>query len=124
MPGDSTIVFEMPYKDYYQFQEASAGITGSLSDSEKLQPSDIKYGRLPENKREIAVDKKVLKTAIEDYGTKMAGLASPRDFLGKTVTVPNMKDRKIVGITDKSSPCIYAEQDTFINLLSNAPKEG
>ena len=69
------------------------------------------------------MDKKVLKTAIEDYGTKMAGLASPRDFLGKTVTVPNMKDRKIVGITDKSSPCIYAEQDTFINLLSNAPKE-
>lgn len=123
MPGDSTIVFEVPYKDYYQFQEASAGITGSLSDSEKLQPSDIKYGRLPENKRELAVDKKVLKTAIEDYGMKMAGLDSPRDFLGKTVTVPNMKERKIVGITDKSSPCIYAEQDTFINLLSNAPKE-
>lgn len=123
MPGDSTIVFEVPYKDYYQFQEASAGITGSLSDSEKLQPSDIKYGRLPENKRELAVDKKVLKTAIEDYGMKMAGLDSPRDFLGKTVTVPNMKERKIVGITDKSSPCIYAEQDTFINLLSNAPNE-
>ena len=110
IPGDGSVSLIMPYRDYYQLQEYSAVFTGSLSDSAKLRDSDLAWGRLPENKREVAIDKMVLKKAVEDQSTKMAGFASARDFLGETVTVPNMPDMKIVGITD-------------INLLANVPED-
>ena len=110
IPGDGSVSLIMPYRDYYQLQEYSAVFTGSLSDSAKLRDSDLAWGRLPENKREVAIDKMVLKKAVEDQSTKMAGFASARDFLDETVTVPNMPDMKIVGITDRTSPCIYANR--------------
>lgn len=123
IPGDGSVSLIMPYRDYYQLQEYSAVFTGSLSDSAKLRDSDLAWGRLPENKREVAIDKMVLKKAVEDQSTKMAGFASARDFLDETVTVPNMPDMKIVGITDKTSPCIYANRGIFINLLANVPED-
>lgn len=123
MPGDSKISLLMPYKDYYQIKDYSAGFIGSLSDAGKLIRSDIKYGRLPENKKEIVIDQMVLKSAIEQYETKMAGFGECEDFLGQKVTVDNMPDMEIVGITDIKSPCIYADKKIFINLLSNAPTD-
>lgn len=123
IPGDGSVSLIMSYRDYYQLQEYSAVFTGSLSDSAKLRDSDLAWGRLPENKREVAIDKMVLKKAVEDQSTKMAGFASARDFLDETVTVPNMPDMKIVGITDRTSPCIYANRGIFINLLANVPED-
>lgn len=123
IPGDGSVSLIMPYRGYYQLQEYSAVFTGSLSDSVKLRDSDLAWGRLPENKREVAIDKMVLKRAVEDQSTKMAGFASARDFLGETVTVPNMPDMEIVGITDRTSPCIYADRGIFINLLANVPED-
>lgn len=122
LPGDSKVIMTLPYGDYFQMKDYSASISGSLSDSGKLTASDIKYGRLAENKKEIVVDKMVLKSAIKEQQTKMAGLAAPRDFLERSVTVPNMPDMKIVGITDKQSPCIYADRKSFVNLLANVPE--
>lgn len=123
MPGDSKVSLTMPYENYYQLQNNSATIGGSLSDSEKLKTSDLLYGRMPENKKEVVVDKMILKSAIDDQQTKMAGFGAAKDFLDQKVTVPNMPDMKIVGITDKSSPCVYADREIFINLLSNIPDE-
>lgn len=110
---------EMPYKGYYQLQGQSAALGGCLSDQAKLKASDLKYGRLPENPREIAVDAMILESAIEEYQTKMAGFGTQKSFLDQDVTVPNMPDMKIVGITDLQSPCIYGDQSIFINLLAN-----
>lgn len=123
LPGGGTVCLVMPYRDYFQVQDYSAVFTGSLSDSQKLDASDLAWGRLPENAREVAIDKMVLKAAISEQNTKMAGFAAVRDFLNKTVTVPNMPDMKIVGITDKTSPCVYAERSIFINLLANTPED-
>ncbi len=119
MPGDSQIVMNMMYKDYYQLQNISVPLFGSLSDWKRLRSSDIRYGRLPENKKEIVVDVMVLQTAIDESYTKMAGFGEPRDFLKQDIAVANMPDLKIVGITDLKSPCIYADRGIFINLLAN-----
>ena len=119
MPGDSRISLSMPMDDYYQTKDNTVGLTGSLSASDKLNESDIIAGKLPENKSEIVIDKMLLNKAIKDQGTKMAGYAKPADFVGETVKIPNMKDMTIVGISDRMSPCIYADQSMFINILAN-----
>lgn len=122
MPGDSKISLTMNYKDYYQLNGGSATLSGSLSDSSKLKEEQLVYGRLPENAQEIVVDKMVFKSTIEDSNTKSAGFAEAKDFIEQKVTVPDMPDFEIVGISDLQSPCIYADKSIFINMLYHAPK--
>ena len=120
MPGDSSISMSMPYEGYLQTSSASASLTGSLSDYKKLSVSDLEYGRMPENAGEIVVDRMVLKSVISDQESKTAGFGTVESFLDQKVTVPQMPEMKIVGISDLGSPCIYTDQSLFINLISNA----
>ncbi|MGN0704628.1 MAG: ATP-binding cassette domain-containing protein [Lentihominibacter sp.] len=119
MPGDSKISLSMVFDDYYQTKDSSADIEGSLSASGKLTESDIVAGRLPENSREIVIDKMLLNKVIKEQWTKSAGYSVPEDFLDETISIPNMHDMTIVGIADRMSPCIYADQSMFINILAN-----
>lgn len=123
IPGDSNISMNFQYRDYFQLNGYNAGITGSLSDKDKLDDSILAAGRLPENSHEIVVDKMVLKSAISDHMMKMAGFAEPSDFIGQKVSVPEMGDFEIVGISDMDSPCIYADKAIFINLIYHSPSE-
>ena len=123
LPGDSNIYLTLDAKEYIQLKDFNAVIQGSLSDYSKLEESDIKYGRLPENNKEIIVDEMVLKNTIEYSEGKLAGFIDPVDFLDYSVNVNLMADRKIVGITDKGSPCIYAARGTFINLMYQTPQD-
>ena len=120
MPGDSDISISMPYEDYLQTSTSSASLSGSLSDYKKLSVSDLAYGELPKNAGEIVVDRMVLKSVIRDQESKAAGFGTVESFLGQKVTVPEMPDMKIVGISDLGSPCIYTDQSIFINLSANA----
>ena len=120
MPGDSSIRMSMPYGGYLQTSSASASLTGSLSDYKKLSVSDLEYGRMPENAGEIVVDRMVLKSVISDQESKTAGFGTVESFLDQKVTVPQMPEMKIVGISNLGSPCIYTDQSLFINLISNA----
>lgn len=123
LPGDSQVSLSLKYDDYFQTQSSGAAITGSLSDAAKLESKDIAYGQLPENNREIVVDKMVLKTVIDDQGSKMAGLGTAEDFVGEELEVPNMGTFKISGVSDIQSPCIYTDKSLFINLLANSESE-
>ena len=120
MPGDSDISMNMPYEGYLQTSNSSASLSGSLSDYKKLSVSDLAYGELPKNAGEIVVDRMVLKSVIRDQESKAAGFGTVESFLGQKVTVPEMPDMKIVGISDLGSPCIYTDQSIFINLIANA----
>ncbi len=123
MPGDSQISMSMPYENYLQTSSESASLSGSLSDYKKLSVSDLVCGRLPENASEIVVDRMVLKSVISDQESKTAGFGTAQSFLNQKVTVPQMPDMEIVGISDMGSPCIYTDQSLFINLISNAQSE-
>lgn len=120
MPGDSDISMSMPYEGYLQTSTSNASLSGSLSDYKKLSVSDLAYGELPKNAGEIVVDRRVLKSVIRDQESKSAGFGTVESFLGQKVTVPEMPDMKIVGISDLGSPCIYTDQSIFINLIANA----
>ena len=59
----------------------SAVFTGSLSDSAKLRDSDLAWGRLPDNKREVAIDKMVLKKAVEEQSLSLIHICFSRLIL-------------------------------------------
>lgn len=123
MPGDSKITMTLKYTDYFQTMNYSANITGSLSDVEKLSEGDLLYGRLPENENEIVIDKMVLKKVIDDQGSKSAGFGKAKDFVGEALEIPNMPDMTVVGVSNKTSPCIYTSKTKFINILANSTGE-
>ena len=40
-------------------------------------------------------------------------------MIGRHLTLNNLEEFTIVGFTDKKSPCIYAAESMFINMLAN-----
>ncbi|MBQ9059887.1 MAG: ABC transporter ATP-binding protein/permease [Firmicutes bacterium] len=120
MPGNSIISMSMRMDQFYQTKDAMVTLTGSLSDRNRLKKTDMVYGKLPETRDEIVVDRMLLKNTISEYMTQELGLTRPKDFLGKTVEVTNLGEFRIVGISDLQTPCIYTDKSQFIELILNA----
>lgn len=121
MPGSGQINMRMKYDEYWQTYFSSATFTGSLSSSNDLKEDDLIYGRLPENGFEIVVDKLVLTRSQEkDEEVIQAGYKTPNELLGCHLTLKNLPDFTIVGITDKQSPCIYAAESMMTDMLASS----
>ena len=124
LPGDGKINMSMKYDEYWQTSWGGTMFKGSLSDSGSLAEEDIKYGRLPENRYEVAVDALMLKRAQEENPDMIhAGYKEPEELIGRHLTLKELPEFTIVGITDKESPCIYASKSLFINMLANNSTE-
>lgn len=120
MPGSGQINMRMRYDEYWQTSWGGAVFTGSLSAYEDLTEKDIKYGRLPENRYEVAVDALILERSQEENTDLIhAGYKTPDELLGRHLTLKDLPEFTIVGITDKTSPCIYASKSMFIDMLAN-----
>ncbi|MBR0128153.1 MAG: ABC transporter ATP-binding protein/permease [Firmicutes bacterium] len=124
MPGDSRISLEIPFDNYIQTMSFKAVIEGSLSDVGRLEKSELLYGNLPKTGDEIVIDKMLLKSVIEDQSTAEVGASRVRDFLNREVVLPNVGELKVVGISNKQSPCIYALRSEFINIIANSKEAG
>lgn len=124
MPGDSMIVLTMKFDEYFQTMGSYASIEGSLSDAGKLTAADAVYGRLPEAQTEIVIDKMILDKVIDEQMTTSAGYGSAAKFVGGKIQIENLPELTIVGVTDLESPCIYADQSMFINILANTGSSG
>lgn len=124
LPGSGHVNMSFKFDEYWQTLWGSATVSGSLSSAEDLAESDIKYGRLPDDKYEIAVDALIL-SRLQEYDSEIiqAGYKTPDELLGRHLRLKNLPPFTIVGITDKESPCIYAMPQVFINMLANSGSE-
>lgn len=120
LPGNGRINMSMKYDEYWQTSWGGAMLSGSLSSYEDLTEADLVAGRLPEDPYEIVIDQLILKRfQDEDPDIIMAGYKDAKELIGRHLTLKNMKEFTIVGVTDKKSPCIYASPNLFINMLRN-----
>ncbi len=120
LPGSGKINMRMKFDEYWQTSWGGTVFSGSLSAYENLREEDIKYGRLPENRYEVAIDALLIKRAQEENTDMIhAGYKTPDELVGRHLTLKNLPEFTIVGITDKTSPCIYASKTMFINMLAN-----
>lgn len=120
IPGDSKINLGVPYDQYIQTEGNKGALSGSLTDISNIKKSDLIYGRMPENKKEIVVDKLALTRMQEEGSAKQAGLSSIKMFLGKNVQLDAGNEFIIVGITDKNEPCIYTDPSLFLTIVAKS----
>lgn len=124
MPGDGKVHMKMRYDEYWQTSWSGSMFSGSLSASDSLSESDIVCGRLPDGRYEVAVDALVLDRAREnDPDIVQAGYKVPEELIGRHLKLKDLPEFTIVGITDKKSPCIYADRSMFIDMLANNGSE-
>lgn len=121
LPGNSIVNFNVKYNDYYQTSRISDTLAGSLASIDMINENDLIYGTMPSNDYELVVDKFTIKKMFDDTGyAKMAGIFDISDMVGRMVQLNNMNSFKIVGICDKKSPSIYANNKMFINILQGS----
>ena len=134
LPGDSLANFQLLFDDYQQTAESTLKLSASLLDVENLVSKDIVYGRLPENQYEVVIDKLVIDridTIVEGNGISSddgisieLGIKNAKDVLDRKLSIDNMPNFTIVGITDKNSQSIYTYKENFINILDNTKEFG
>lgn len=118
LPGNSIVNMTIDSDKYYQTVYANFNIRGSLSSINMINSNDLIYGRMPENSREIVIDKLVYDKSDD---IEMYGLYEIERMINVNVYV--LKDNleyKIVGIVDMDSPSIYVDNSEFINIISNS----
>lgn len=133
LPGNSLVTFKMKFDNYYQTSRFYLDVTGSLTSIDKISKDDIIYGRMPENQYEIVIDRMTIDRIVginQDNGytgndnsiIAQVGIKTIQDVLDKKLSIDNLQDFVIVGITNKVSPSIYTFEENFINILYNFNK--
>ena len=120
IPGSSKVAFQLKVNDYYQTAKTNSNVEGSLASIRMIQDHDLLIGRMPENEREVVIDKMVVDNLKNSMNiAKMIGLYRNKDFLNRNLQITNMEDFTIVGITNLESPSIYVSDNMFLNILFN-----
>ncbi len=117
IPGDSQVNLPLNTNLYYQTANADVNIKGSIASVNMLKESDIIYGRMPENNKEIVIDKMMYDKA---EALNMLGFYKVEKMLDSKINIKKgLLEYTIVGITDLKSPSFYVAEDEFINIIDN-----
>jgi len=117
--GDSSITFMLQLDDYYQSRGDTSNITGSLSSISMINDNDIILGKMPENNKEIVIDKKVFDKYYDTSNARYLGIDTPDKLFERELFIGSLRGYKIVGVVDKNSPSIYMDESNFVNILAN-----
>lgn len=119
-PGSSVVNMKFKMNFYYQSSYEEEIISGALTDIADISEGDLILGRMPENDHEVVIDKLSIDRMLSRGTAKQLGITKAEQMLDKPLNVSNMKDFKIVGITDKVQPVIYASPSVFTDILYNS----
>lgn len=88
----------------------------SLLTTEQISEDNILYGRMPENSKEIVVEKWVLENAMND--STLGNFMQIKSFLGEIVKFqPNNFNYKIVGIADSNQNAVYINKWCVFDII-------
>ncbi len=116
IPGNSKVSIPIKAAFFYQTNfSTDNSLSGSLSSTKMIKENDIIYGRMPENNKEIVIDKSLYD---EMPNIKMLGIYSLERLIGLYVGNDELNYKfQIVGIVDLQSPSIYADEKEFMTIL-------
>ena len=118
--GDSLVSFKITYNTLLQNYDVSDLLVGSISGLSLISSKDLIYGEMPKNDYEAVVDIMSAKKLFDSENhAKSSGLLSEKDLIGMNISVDNVKEFKIVGITDLKSPSIYIKENLIVDVVNN-----
>ncbi len=118
LPGNSLIQVTMKFDDYLQSEYLEETASLSLASTSLINEDDIILGRMPENDKEIVLDKLSLDIYLKSDMAKMIALKKEEDIIGRKVKInQSNKEFTIVGMVNKGSPCFYTNESNFINII-------
>ena len=119
MPGETTISVTLPLDDYLQTNYAQENLNVSLVHSDVLEPEQLAAGLMPEKPHDVVLDKAIVDKFLRDGLGKAVGLDTVEEFIGRRITVPNLDEYRITGISDTKSPSLFVDKSQVIYILSN-----
>ena len=123
LPGDSQVIFLIPLDDYYQTADAAASLEGSLADRDMVAGDALIAGKLAKEDREIVIDRISADRLLAGDVTKMIGLSSYADLIGRTAELPLLGSFTIAGVTDQGSPSVYVKRELMMDVLMHQPEQ-
>lgn len=120
LPGNSNVSFTVRYDDYYQTMYHSDYINGSMSSINMISKNDIVIGRMPNNSKEIVIDKLVFDNYYNNIYPAMIGVDSPDKLFNRKLSVGKISGYEIVGVVSLNSPSIYVSESEFVNIIYNS----
>ncbi len=118
LPTDSAVkvtFFINPIEQINQYLTA----TFSVSDLESVSDSQLLYGKMPENEKEILLDIFSINKLLESESYKMVHLLEAEDFINLEILTEDENNYKIVGIVANNNPSIYIYENEIINFISS-----
>lgn len=123
LPGDTKKSVTLPMDDYLQTSYASEIMNVSVALTSVIDEKNIVYGQMPKAKREVVIDKAIIDNFIREGMGKFIGLDKPEKFVGRKISIPNLDDYIISGISDTQSPSLYVDESEVMHILTNANAE-
>ena len=124
VPGDSRVAVTLPMDDYLQTTYAQENISVSLVQTAVLDKEQLIAGEMPSKPHEVVIDKALIDGFLRDGMGKAVGLDTMEEFIGRRLTVPNLDDYKIVGISNTESPSLFVDASQIMYILSNGYTPG
>ena len=119
LPGETKKLITLPMDDYLQTSYAQEDLSVSLVLTSVLTPEQLVAGSMPADPHDVVIDKALIDDFLRDKSGVAIGLDTMEEFLGRRLTVPNLDDYKIVGISDTQSPSLFVDQSQAMYILTN-----
>ena len=117
IPTDGMVTLNFKFGNYLQTSGVMQTIKGNLASSSLVDK--IISGTKIKNNNEIIIDKLVIDKFLSMSDAKNAGYLTYDSFIKESVYLKDSQEYKIVGISDTSSPSIYASDSELINIIDN-----
>lgn len=95
----------------------------SYTSSEYLQQEDLLYGRLPEKRDEVVIDKQLVERTEAQNGPVTSLHDGLESYVGMVLTVGGVDEQlHIVGISDTGQSVLYSGQNILLGMNANGYK--
>ena len=103
---------------YLQLDEQSLGLSNySYVPMEYLEENSLILGRMPENPREVVVDRWVLDALLQEDGIMQNSIPDIDFFLGRTLSFPKKEyTATIVGVSDCGEAALFMELSAIASI--------
>lgn len=119
LPGETKKLVTLPMDDYLQTSYAQEELAVSLVLTSVLDPGQLIAGSMPADPHEVVIDRSLIDRFLRDKNGIAVGLDTVDEFLGRRITVPNLDDYRIVGISDTQSPSLFVDNSQAMYILTN-----